>query len=173
MSTDVTLTDDEQRIVRWLAKRRIEESRKMNAKATIYHDVDPLENEVQAFGAEFAYCKMFNLWPTMVPTKCEPFDAHLRDGSSVDVKHSVRRDARLLVKVKDRKGNPVYYALMVGSFPTYTLIQHCRSDDVLVSERIDHTLKHPAYAVRQGESVAEVPINDVVFDKPPKQQNLW
>lgn len=172
MST-ITLNEDEQRCVRFLAQRTFEECRKRGALATVYGLADPIKREVESLGAEFAYCKLFNLWPPTVADRPEFFDARLRNGDTVDVKHTDRPRGRLLVKVKNRKNLPVYYALMIGKFPTYSFVQHCLASEVLVEERIDRTLNHPAYSVEQGECVARVEDQDVVENEPPTQLPLW
>lgn len=147
--TQVTLNAIEQALVKHLAKKRIEHDRSVGAMATIYHGAQALENEVDSLGAEFAYCKVMNVYPDTDPGHFSPFDARLRDGRAVDVKSTRRHNGRLLVKAKDRADVPDLYALMVGTFPSYRLAGHITAAELLREERVDRSLPHPAYAATQ------------------------
>ena len=64
----ICLNEAEQRIVKHIAEKRIEYNRAQRAVATIYNDDDvrnPLEAEVNYYGAEMAFCKLFNIYPDL------------------------------------------------------------------------------------------------------------
>lgn len=144
---EIALNDAEQRLVKYLAQKRFDHDRAVNAKATIYHDASALENEINSMGAELAYCKMVNCYPDLDPGHFGAFDALRRDGATVDIKNTVRPLGRLLVKAKGRNSDPDLYVLMIGKFPIYQYAGEIRSSDVLQECNIDKSLPFPAYAV--------------------------
>lgn len=145
----ITLNGVEQALVKHLAKKRFEHDRSIGAKATIYHDEQAMKNEIDALGAEFAYCKLMNCYPDTDSTHFLPFDALLKTGETVDVKQTRRPNGRLLVKTKDRDQLPDMYALMVGEFPNYRFAGHIDSRELMREERVDKSLPHPAYSATQ------------------------
>lgn len=145
--SQVTLTATEQAIVEMVARMRMQHDRQAGARATVYAG-DALKREIESFGAEVAFCKMFGVYPDLNAEHHEPWDAVVK-GYTVDVKHTVRPDGRLLVKAKSRSQLPDYYALMTGTYPTYRIVGTIKADDVLKPENLDRNLHYPAYAVPQ------------------------
>lgn len=148
----IILNDIERLWVMEMARNRYAYDRKLGLEATVYKDgVDNIDNEVNAYGAEVAYCKLFNLYPDLEHSYFMPFDAMHGDKSTVDVKTTVLTNGRLLVKKKERMNLPDEYALMIGSYPIYTYIGHIAAGKLIRPENLDTKLKSPAYAARQSE----------------------
>jgi hypothetical protein len=147
----ITLNETEQRLVKHLAERRYQYCRTVRAQATRYHEQAALEAEVDAIGAEIAYCKVMNCYPDLEHTQFNPDDMLRRDGQTIDVKQTHYPNGKLLVKVKEREQLPDQYALMVGRFPAYRLAGHIAASEMIREERIDHSLPVPAYAAGQAE----------------------
>jgi len=148
----ITLSEVEQRLVKHIANLRYKNDRAVGATATLYNR-SPLENEINSLGAELAYCKIFNCYPDLGVNEFMPFDAIKPNGETVDVKHTILKNGRLLVKVKDRKSTPDMYALMIGTFPEYYYAGEIASNELLDEKNIITNIAHPAYAVEQARLV--------------------
>lgn len=159
MTQTVTLTEPEQRLARYLARLRYAASFANGVHAPLHSGEDELKNELESFGAEIAYCKIANCYPDLQVGRYREFDAVVGGGARVDVKQTKHEWGRLIVSVKARGALPDYYALMIGTFPTYRLAGHIPACEVLREERIDKTLKHPAYTARQEELVELITIS--------------
>jgi hypothetical protein len=81
----------------------------------------PYETELEGISAEFAYCRILNIYPDIQVDTRRLEDAKLPDGRLVDVKTTrphIKYKPRLMVEASKRRGVCIY-ALMVGKFPTY------------------------------------------------------
>ncbi len=149
---DVILNEAEQRLVSYVSRKRYAANRATGATATIYNDADAIENEIDSFGAEVAYCKLHNCYPDLDTTHRPPFDAKLQDGRTVDVKQTRYQSGVLMVKQIERQSHPDLYALMVGKFPKYQLRGHMTAREILTPNRLQvDGWKHPAYVAKQEE----------------------
>jgi hypothetical protein len=146
----IELNPTEARVVELVSAERIKHCREIYATSTIYHKAGALENEIKSYGAEVAYCKMFNCYPTFDPKRFSFFDAVRHDGLLVDVKETERVGGRVLVKHKERKGDPDLYALFISEYPNYRYAGEISAKEVLQNGNIDWSLHHPAYALSQS-----------------------
>ncbi len=114
----ITLVDTEISVAKHIAKLRTERSR---GKTTTYGKKTQLQLDIDAFGAELAFCKMFNLYPdlTTFARKRGP-DCYWSDGKKVDVKQSSFKDGDLIVSKHKKVEDADIYVLMYGVMPTYT-----------------------------------------------------
>lgn len=149
----ITLTEAEQRIVRFIAGSRMKANIRNGTNPTLYYGTDKTAHEIDSYGAEIAYCKIVNCYPDLHIDAYQKFDAVLSGGVKVDVKQTAREGGRLMVKVKDRSEVPDYYALMIRRFPSYRLAGHIAAAVLLVEARIDYKLPHPAYCAMQEELI--------------------
>ncbi len=147
----VVLNKVEQRLVEFVAKQRYKHDRDVGAQATVYGNEGSLEREINSVGAEVAFCKHQNIWPDLDPNHFGIEDSLLPNAKLVDVKTTTRHNGRLLVKAIQRKGVSDLYAMMVGTFPTYRFAGWMKHSELIVDERIDKKLPHPAYAANQSE----------------------
>jgi hypothetical protein len=152
----VELNECEQAIVKYMAKKRYAHCRKVGAGATIYGGEKAMVNEINSFGGEKAFCKLHNVYPDFTDNVFAVADCVMNDGNTVDVKTTHRENGRLLVKKLDKNKFPHYYALMIGRFPKYHFMGMMAKDELIVAERIDHSLESPAYAVTQRELLEAV-----------------
>ena len=149
---DIILNEAEQKLVTYVSKKRIETNRATGATATIYGDASAIENEMDSFGAEVAYCKLHNCYPDLATDHRPPFDAKLPDGRTVDVKQTKYPTGKLLVKIIKRAELPDLYALMIGKFPKYKLAGHMPAAEIITPERRQSdNWKSPAYVAGQDE----------------------
>jgi hypothetical protein len=112
----------EQKLVKHMAEQRQFMNRKQGAvnkkKNT---SMTPMQTEIEGIAAEFAYCRILNLYPDIQVDTRRLEDATLPDGRIVDVKTTrphAKYKPRLMVEASKKKGVNIY-ALMVGRFPEY------------------------------------------------------
>jgi hypothetical protein len=147
----IELNKNEQTIVEHMARKRYEHCRNVGARPTLYNETESMENEVNSFGGEVAFCKHFNLYPDLTDDRFGIEDCTMADGNTVDVKTTPHKNGKLLIKKLDKKERPDYYALVVGTFPRFRYIGMVRTEVIIVPERIDHFFKEPGYAMTQAE----------------------
>jgi hypothetical protein len=147
----ITLNSNERITVEHMAKMRYEHCRRVGARLTIYSDAEAMENEINSFGGEFAFCKHWNLYPDFDDNTFAHHDATMADGRTVDVKTTPLKTGRLQAKKLDKKKMPDFYALMIGTFPDFHYMGMMDTERLIVPERIDHRQKHPVYVATQAE----------------------
>lgn len=147
-----TLNIAEQGLVRWIGEKRLTHNDQTGAKATPYGSRgDPLMDQINAFGAELAFCQMHNIYPDINYTDRRPEDCIL-NGYRVDVKWTWREQGRLLAKDKGWEDPSDYFALMVGDWPTYRFAGSMSCYELIKpARRTTNGLPWPAYAAFQRE----------------------
>jgi hypothetical protein len=99
---------------------------------------------------------MFNVYPDLTVQVrssidgTDQGDAVLRDGRTVDVKSTRYFTGRLLA-VRWKKQNVDLFALMIGTFPTYTFKGFMKSEELLKEERIGNLGHGNGYIAQQHE----------------------
>jgi hypothetical protein len=112
----------EQKLVKHMAEQRQFMNRiqgAVNKKKNT--SMTPMQTEIEGIAAEFAYCRILNLYPDIQVDTRRLEDATLPDGRLVDVKTTRPHKTftpRLMVEASKKKGVDIY-ALMVGKFPEY------------------------------------------------------
>lgn len=148
----IELNEAERKLVEYVSRKRYQVNRATGATATIFNETDAIENEVDSYGAEVAYCKLHNCYPDLDTTHRPPFDAKLPDGRTVDVKQTKYVTGKLLVKLIARTTLPDLYALMIGKFPKYKLAGHMSAKEIITPERVETgNWKAPTYVAKQEE----------------------
>jgi hypothetical protein len=107
--------------------------------------------DINGYGAELAFCKIFNLFPDLTShNRVGGYDAVLHDGTTVDVKQSKSLTTALRVKVGRKKlGDSALYALLVGELPTYTFIGFATEEAVFKSTNITKIYDKDHYTIPQ------------------------
>ena len=118
---EITLGEPETRICAWLAKQRHAANRQA---AVADAQVGPQSSEMtdlEGIGGEFAFCKLFNLYPDMtIGARAGGADAHIGT-LSVDVKTTKYPTGRLLATLNKSEATCDIYALVVGQMPNYCI----------------------------------------------------
>jgi len=87
---------------------------------TVFNDE---QINLNGFGGEFAFCKLFNLFPDFTleirGADTDTGDATLPSGHTVDVKTTVYPSGKLMASPSEKTNHDVY-ALMTGGFSSYT-----------------------------------------------------
>jgi hypothetical protein len=112
--------------------------------------------DLNGIGAELSFCKMFNVFPDLsISTRSstngeDTGDAVLHNGKTIDIKATVYPCGKLLaVPWKQEKVD--LFALMVGTFPTYTFKGFMRAPELLKKERIGDLGHGETYIAYQNE----------------------
>lgn len=144
----IKLNETEQRLCQFLAKKRSIHNDSVGAVATTYGDLDRSHAELNSLGGELAFCKAFNLYPDLEFDCYGTEDAITHQGFRVDVKTTEWKNGKLMVKAIDRD-NCDLYALMIGTFPKYTVAGFSSSAELFKESNLDFSLPHPAYTMEQ------------------------
>lgn len=155
----VILSSTEQTICKAIAKKRFSSNRKNGVENKRIGDQSDEFTDLNGFGAEFAFCKIFNVMPdfSIEPRKSDEFDydCKLYDGIKVDVKTTKYKTGRLLVAKWKSSGSDVF-ALMIGEFPKYEFKGFC-SREKAMSEKYLKDMGHgEAYFVDQEDLIEYV-----------------
>ncbi len=127
------LTSIEQRLCKHMAEVRQAMNRShgaVNKKKN--RSMTPYETELEGISAEFAYCRIHNIYPDIQVDVRRLEDAKLHDGRLVDVKTTRPHPTygpKLMVEASKRCGVCIY-ALMVGKFPTYRYAGYAMAEDI-------------------------------------------
>ncbi len=154
----VLLTDIEQKLVKYIAQSRFEINRKNNVKNSRKGGQSDYLTDLDGFGGEFAFCKLFNIYPDLeVKVTSQDSDRGdcLLNNLKIDVKTTKYKTGKLICALW--KNNEVdYYALMVGEFPQYEFKGFAKSSEVKKEENIVNLGWGNLYAVGQEKLVQEI-----------------
>jgi hypothetical protein len=107
----IELSESELRIIKWLASQRSSLARKNNITDAKIGPQDSEEIDIDGLIGEFAFAKLFNLWPDMEVGHRPLHDVVCALGG-VDVKTTRREGGRLLASLKKKSIPSDWYALM-------------------------------------------------------------
>jgi len=149
----VTLTDAEQRIVRWIARQR----QGANGAAGVVDrqvagTLSGDDVHTIGFGGELAFCKLFNVYPDL-DTRPRRGGADCdRLGESIDVKTTRHPNGKLLVFARKLELASDCYALMIADWPAFRFVGFVRAADVFRPEHYEpDRLGGPTYVVAQDD----------------------
>lgn len=137
-NTLITLTEYEQAIAKFSAQKRSENNRKHGVKNNNFTKYSDLEVDLQGFGAEMAFCKLFNSFPDFtigVRSAKEDRGDCAVEGLRIDVKSNRNANGDLFVGIN--KHPTVYaYALMTGLFPQFTFRGFMLASEIMAKHRV-------------------------------------
>ncbi len=160
----VTLQDFEQIICEAVAEGRYTNNRKTGVADKKMGEQSVTETDLYGVAAEFAFCKLFNLFPDF---SIEPRSA--ADGTDVekdsklfiwrvDVKGTKYPTGRLLARPMDgnyashaARSTTDLFALMTGQYPTFTFRGFFTKKDLMQPGRIGDLGHGPTYIASQHE----------------------
>lgn len=153
MTTDcqITLTEAEVRLARYVGKRRWEVNRAAGVVDQRIDDTPDLDTD--AFGAELALARLLNVYPDLSLSPRQGGEDLVWGGVTVDVKQTKYSDGHLLATPwKDTKASRLY-ALVTGTLPTYTFRGFACADDLFAAHRIKDLGKGKGYAMPQADLI--------------------
>jgi len=151
MSIEIKLTENEQRLAKFIARSRYENARANNVKDMKMGGQSNEETDLEGFGAELAYCKLMNLFPDLDTDSYPNFDCISRFGVTIDVKTTKRKNGHLLATLKKKNNPPDKYVLVVGEFPSYKIVGEIGSEEFLQDVNIKDFGRGRGYALTQIE----------------------
>ena len=144
----VNLSREECEVVRYLGDARRKQNRSKGVTDKLVAKEDPLQRDIEGIGAEFAFAKIYNLYP--------PMDVHPRSGTAdfvikgktIDVKQSDYDNARLIVPPYKMEDNKVCdsYVLATGKLPYYIFRGFAKKEDICNPKNL-LTLRSLVYAL--------------------------
>lgn len=137
-NTLITLTEYEQAIARYSAEHRTANNRRNKVRNNNFTNRPDQEIELQGFGAEMAFCKLFNSFPDFtigVRSAKEDRGDCAVEGLRIDVKSNRNANGDLFVGIN--KHPTVYaYALMTGLFPQFTFRGFMLASEIMAKHRV-------------------------------------
>lgn len=150
----VRLSSVEKRLCEHVTKVRIKTNRSNNVSEKKISKDEELQLELEGYGAELAFCRLFNVFPDTSThsrsSESDTGDAFLPCGRAVDVKATKYPNGKLLAALW-KKDEVDLYALMVGQYPEYTFMGFMRKDELRREERVGSLGHGPTYIANQNE----------------------
>lgn len=113
---------------------------------------DSLENRIQATGAEFAVAKLYNVYVDLTTNIRRGGKDLFINGYRVDVKHSDKLYANLIVHLDDRDYQDVdIFFLAVGLMPEYYAVGYIERDKIINPEHLVDWGHGLMYATERSE----------------------
>lgn len=147
----IELNDVEQRLAKYLAKRRYDMNRDNKIKNQRIGPQSDDETDLEGIGAELAFCRAFNVYPDLTLNKHPEEDAILRNGMRVDCKATRYKNGHLLAVITKAHKPADLYVLVVGEFPKYRIAGFATAEEIFQEQNI-HDFGHgPTYAIPQNK----------------------
>jgi len=149
----IELNSVEQRLIQFVAKARYSNNRNNKVTNAKIGNQSDEETDLNGFGSEVAFARLFNSYPDMTIETRTSFEDEgdvVVNGKKIDVKTTTYKDGKLLA-VPWKEKTVDLYALMVGSFPTYTFKGFMKSENLLKPERIGNLGHGDTYIAYQHE----------------------
>lgn len=152
MTHQITLSENEQRLARFIGQKRYATARSNNVKNLKIGDQSNEEIDLEGFGAELAFCKLMNIYPDLETGDSLPnFDCVSRFGVTIDVKTTKHKTGHLLATLKKKNNPPDKYVLIIGEFPSYQIVGEIGADEFLQDSNIKSLGKGDGYVLSQAE----------------------
>lgn len=152
----IFLSKIEQNICSVIANFRFSNNRNGNVKNSKMGEKSDQEMDLEGISAEFAFCKLFNLYPDLTidirssSKETDDGDATLPSGHTVDVKVTHYPTGKLIA-VPWKKPKVDLFALMIGKSPEYTFKGFMKSNELLKDCRLGNLGYGETYIAQQNE----------------------
>lgn len=149
----VKLSESELYVIKWLASQRSSLARQNNIGDAKIGPQSSEQIDIDGLIGEFAFSKLFNLWPDMEVGHKPLYDVKCSLGG-VDVKTTRYPKGRLLASLKKQSIPANWYALMwLEDDSTAHFIGAAQASDLFQRENIINLGHGPGYALDQFELV--------------------
>ena len=132
----ITLDKTEQEIAESLAKRRYNAARNAGVQNAKIGPQSNWQTDLEGIGSEFAFCKLFNLFPDLTVGARKGGHDCTMFTHKVDVKATKYKTGRLLARTSKTMEDADLYALMIGEFPRYAFVGWAWNHELLRDENI-------------------------------------
>lgn len=143
----IELIDFEVELVKIIGGRRYSSNRNAGVPGSLIMEdggaAPDAEIDIQAFGAELAFCKLHNLYPDltlMIRTGSDDCSLPFKPGvpnRSIDVKWTGRKNGRLIVAYYKKNLASDIYVLMRGHLPMYEYLGWIYARDLFKPENVE------------------------------------
>lgn len=145
------ISQSEMRIIKWLASQRSTLARKNNISDAKIGPQGSEQIDIDGLIGEFAFAKLFNLWPDMEVGHTPVYDVKCSLGG-VDVKTTRYRNGRLLACLKKNSIPADWYALMwLENDNTAHFVGAATAANLLRKANIKDLGRGPGYALDQED----------------------
>jgi hypothetical protein len=156
-----TLTSSEQWFVKEITKKRMEHNKKEGVSITPFSGSSLEQSYILGFSGEVAFCKIFNIYPSIEYDSYNNYDCVLND-LTIEVKTNTRPDGWL--GIKDTPFNvdydtPAYYALMIGNLTSneFEFKGFISASSILNPWHHSKGKYYPMYSAYQNELITDLP----------------
>lgn len=158
----VVLTRSEVRICEWLGEQRLVINQKRGIKDARIGPQSSLQIDIDGLKGEFAFAKMFNLWPDLQLGQ-RPLHDVMSPLGGIDIK-TTRHKGGLLLATKKKQGMPAdWYALMwLENDFTLHFVGASTADQLLDDANLRNLGYGESYALDQSELVQPEEFKDLL-----------
>lgn len=153
MSREVTLTKMEQAICKYIVSERKRNNSDAGVKEKKVSDQSSDDIEIDGYGGEIAFCRLFNLFPdftTHPRGQDNDFgDCISKTGKRIDVKTTKYETGKLICALW-KNNNVDVYVLMTGTFPNYTYRGYATAENLKRQENIKNLGRGELYVMDQN-----------------------
>ena len=154
INTKIVLTPEEQMICEHIGIRRYNINRQKGVTDKKIGKENNYFMDINGFGGEFAFCKLFNLMPDFLvqvtQSNKNDYDAIIFDCIKVDVKTTPVIAGKLLTPLW-KIDEVDCYALMIGEIPCYTFKGFILGEELKKQNRLKDLGRGMNYAAEQNE----------------------
>jgi hypothetical protein len=154
--TKIELTPEDQNAIIEMSEKICEQKRQYfqdNFKRDKLTDLHTMN--LNGFGAELAFCRLVNAeFDFSTDEKENHFfnpDCTLADGKTIDVKTTIYPGGKLIVRTGKEDAHVDAYALMIGTFPSYTFRGWATYEEIIRDVNLQDLGYGDNYALEQGE----------------------
>ena len=149
----VCLTEDEQRIAKFIARRRQESNDTQGVNdSRVTAGQSSVSIHEDGFAAELAFCKLFNVYPDFEIRPRRGSADCSRFGETIDVKATRYQNGKLLaVAWKETCAADVYALMILEDGARFRFAGFARATDLIAPERLTNLGHGPTYALEQQQ----------------------
>ena len=147
----IILNDAERRLVNYISrqKEKFYEEKDIQPFLHTHRTANRYQHYNEAFGAEFAFCILHNVYPPTDIVEFDHWDVVVPGVGNVDIKSTELMDGRLIINKKKRNTRANAFALMVGTFPRYVFAGWMWVKDAIKRHHIKNLGYGQCYAIEQ------------------------
>ena len=161
--TSLRLTQSDQQLIEEMSATICKQDRsyfvnnfKMDKDYPLY------EMNLNGFGAELSFCRLcgveFDSSTIQKESHFNNADAILKDGTTVDVKNTIYRNGRLLVRTGKESKRVDIYALVIGTFPVFKFSGWASYKDIIQKKLIINLGMGNSYCLPQNSLIKSLKI---------------
>ena len=161
--TSLKLTQPDQQLIEEMSATICKQDRSYFIN-NFKRDIDyPLHQmNLNGFGAELVFCRLcgveFDSSTIQKESHFNNADAILKDGTTVDVKNTIYRNGRLLVRTGKESKRVDIYALVIGTFPVFKFSGWASYKDIIQKKLIINLGMGNSYCLPQNSLIKSLKI---------------